>query len=289
MTNKLIIGDYAYSSWSLRGWLLFRRFGIPAEVTLLDFFADESVAEQVKAYAPAKTVPIWVTEDGDVLGESIAIAEELATRYPAANLWPADPAARAVARALTAEMHSGFGTLRNDCPMNIRVAYSESPVSDDLKADLARIDLIFGMAREKFGRNGPWLCGEYSIADAFYAPVAARIAGYSLPVSQVTQDYVNAHLNDGAFRRWRAMGLIKGADLPWYARDYPQKPWPGPTPLAAKAVDSGTPENDACPYSGLPVTHLLELDGRIFGFCNDFCRDKTVADPEAWPQFMALL
>ena len=289
MTNTLIIGDYAYSSWSLRAWLMFRRFDIPADIKLLDFFADESVAEQVKDFAPAKTVPIWKTSEGDILGESIAIAEELASRYPAANLWPADPSARAVARALTAEMHAGFGTLRNDCPMNLRTAYSESPVSDDLKADLARLDLIFENARHKFGAQGPWLCGEYSIADAFYAPVAARIAGYSLPVGQVTQDYVDTHLNDGAFRRWRAMGLIQGEDLPWYARDYPQKPWPGPAPLAAKPIEDGTPENDVCPYSGLPITHLLELDGRVFGFCNAFCRDKTVADPAAWPQFMALL
>ena len=84
------------------------------------------------------------------------------------------------------------------------------------------------------------------------------------------------------------MGLVHGPDLPWYARDYTQGIWPGPAPLAARAVDAGPSENDTCPYSGDPVTHFLEMDGAVYGFCNAFCRDKTVADPAAWPAFMAL-
>ena len=84
------------------------------------------------------------------------------------------------------------------------------------------------------------------------------------------------------------MGLVEGQHLPWYDLDHEKAPWPGPIPLSAKSVEVGDPENDVCPYSGKEITHLMEIDGRIFGFCNAFCRDKTVADPEAWPAFMEI-
>jgi glutathione S-transferase len=100
--------------------------------------------------------------------------------------------------------------------------------------------------------------------------------------------YVTAHLAHESFRRWRAMGLVDGPDQDFYRRDYPRRDWPGPTPLPARAAPGLDTENPTCPYSGQPVTHALELQGRRFGFCNAFCRDKTVADPEAWPAFMAL-
>ncbi|SMX38956.1 glutathione S-transferase [Maliponia aquimaris] len=285
MTDRVFLGDYSYSSWSLRAWLLFRRFGIPVAVTQVDFMQAE-VAAQMAALPPARTVPTWVTTEGTVIWDSLAIAEELASRHPEAGLWPSDPALRATARALAAEMHSGFGTLRNLCPMNLRTAYSTTPVPDALAADVARVDDLWRFALDKSG--GPWLCGAYCAADAFFAPVAARIAGYALPVSGAARAYVAAHLADPAFRRWRAMGLARGNTLPWYARDYPQTAWPGPAPRPARAVDTGTPENDACPYSGDPITHLMETEGRTFGFCNAFCRDKTVQDPDAWPAFVTL-
>lgn len=288
MSYELILGDYAFSSWSLRGWLLFHRFGIPFNQVMLDFFDDRSVADQLEGWAPARTVPTMRTADGAVVSESLAIAEELASRHPDAGIWPAPPKARAIARNLVSEMHAGFGPLRSDCPMNLRVAYSDVPVRDEVQADLRRLELIWDLAREACAPEGPWLCGDYSAADAFYAPVAARIAGYGLEVSDSARAYVNAHLNDPAFRRWRAMGLVQGADLPWYARDYAQVPWPGPAARPAHAVDQGPSENATCPYSGKPVTHFMETGGRVFGFCNAFCRDKTAADPEAWPDFMAV-
>lgn len=289
MTYDLILGDYAYSSWSLRGWLLFERFGLPRKTRMLDFHAEASVAEQLAEFAPARTVPTIRTPEGAILSDSLAIAEELATRFPDAGLWPAAPLARATARALTAEMHSGFTALRSDCPMNLRLAYTGVTPSNEVEADLRRLEVVWDHARATCAPDGPWLCGEYSVADAFYAPVAARIAGYGLQVSDSAAAYVTAHLADPAFRRWRAMGLVSGATLPWYAKDHAQTVWPGPTPRHAQAVETSTPENADCPYSGDPVTHLMQMDGRIFGFCNAFCRDKTVADPEAWPAFMALL
>lgn len=288
MTELLLIGDYAYSSWSLRGWLLFEHFGLPVGTRIVDFHAG-SVAAQMAEYPPARTVPTALMADGAVVSETLAIAEELASRHPGAGHWPADPAARATARTLAAEMHSGFGALREHCPMNLRASYAGFPDRTDVSADLRRLEVIWDDARSRFGGDGPWLCGAYSAADAFFAPVAARIAGYNLPVSDTARDYVNAHLADLPFRRWRAMGLVAGATLERYRRDYPQTDWPGPAPLAATPTARTDSENAACPYSGRPVTHFLETQGRVFGFCNPFCRDKTVADPLAFPAFAALV
>ncbi len=287
MSYDLVIGDRAYSSWSLRGWLLFDAFGIPVRTHSARLYTDE-LPTLLKSYPPAKTAPTMRTPDGVVVPETIAIAEELASRHPEAGIWPTDPRTRAVARVLAAEMHAGFGALRNHCPMNLRVSYTDCAPPAEVLADLARLELIWDWAWAQTGSD-VWLCGNYSAADAFFAPVAARIATYNLPVSPRAMDYVQAHLAHPSFRRWRAMGMVDGADQEFYRRDYPRRPWPGPVPLPARAVEGIAAENAACPYSGKPVTHVLELSGRRIGFCNAFCRDKTVADPAAWPAFMALV
>jgi glutathione S-transferase len=287
MTYDLVIGDRAYSSWSLRGWLLFDAFGIPVKLHHARLYTDE-LPVLLKQFFPGKTAPTMRTPDGVVVPETIAIAEELASRHPQAGLWPTQPKARAVARVLAAEMHAGFGHLRNYCPMNMRVSYVDCAPPEGVLADLARLELIWDWAWEQTG-SSLWLTGAYSAADAFFAPVAARIAGYNLPVSPRAMAYVQAHLAHPSFRRWRAMGMVDGSDQEYYRRDYPLRAWPGPKPLPAEAVDGTQSENTACPYSGDLVTHVLELKGRRFGFCKAFCRDKTVADPDAWPKFMALL
>ena len=287
MTYDLVIGDRAYSSWSLRGWLLFDAFGIPVKLHRARLYTEE-LPTLLKAFHPAKTAPTMRTPDGVVVPETIAIAEELASRHPSAGIWPEAPKARAIARVLAAEMHAGFVALRSHCPMNLRVSYTDCAPPDEVLADLKRLEVIWDWARETTGAK-VWLAGDYSAADAFFAPVAARIASYNLPVSARAMDYVQAHLAHPSFRRWRAMGMVDGADQEFYRRPYPQRPWPGPAPLAARPVEGTAAENSACPYSGDPVTHVLEMQGRRFGFCNAFCRDKTVADPEAWPKFMALL
>lgn len=287
MTYDLVIGDRAYSSWSLRGWLLFDAFGLPVKLHTARLYTDE-LPTLLKQFHPGKTAPTMRTPDGVVMPETIAIAEELASRHPEAGLWPADPKARAVARVLAAEMHAGFTALRSHCPMNLRVSYTDCAPPEAVLADLARLEVIWDWARDQTGST-VWLAGDYSAADAFFAPVATRIATYNLPVSDRAMDYVRAHLAHPSFRRWRAMGLVDGADQEFYRRPYPLRPWPGPVPMAARAVEGTEAENAACPYSGKPVTHVLEMQGRRFGFCNAFCRDKTVADPEAWPAFMALL
>ena len=165
-------------------------------------------------------------------------------------------------------------------------AHDAAPRAEVL-ADLARIELTWTRARTRFGTGGPWLFGRYSAADAFFAPVAARVAGYNLPVGPEAQAYVAAHLADPSFRRWRAMGWAEHLEQPSYRKPYAERPWPGHAPVAAEAAE-GPSVNTACPYSGKLVTHFLRLDERVWGFCNAFCRDKTLADPEVWPAFMAM-
>ncbi len=286
MTYDLYIGDRSFSSWSLRGWLMFEKFNIPYRTHMLGLYSG-TLQQDLSSLAPARTVPVIRTPDGDVVSDTIAIAEVLAERHPDAGLWPADESARVLARNLVAEMHAGFGALRSECPMQLLHQYDGFTVSPGVQADLNRLQDLWALARGRHGGAGPWLFGSYSLADTFYAPIAARIAGFDLPVDEATATYVLEHLKDPAFRKWRAMGLTKTYDPVPYAQDIPFHDWPLAR-LDAKAADNGTAENANCPYSGKPVTHLMELDGRIFGFCNAFCRDKTVADPEAWPDFIKI-
>lgn len=288
MAYKLFIADRSFSSWSLRGWLMLEKFNLPFTSQLLNLY-DGSFAQDIAPLAPARLVPVLRCPDGTLIGETLAIAEELNSRHPEAGMWPSDPKARSFARWISAEMHAGFTTLRNDCPMQLLHQYQNLSISPALKADLARIEDLWHRARDMAQAEGPWLFGRYSLADAFFAPVAARIAGYDLPVGPLAQTYVDNTLQDPAFRRWRAFGLLKTYDPVPYAMALDTRPWPGPAPRAARAVESGPAENNLCPYSGKPATDFLELEGKVYGFCNPTCRDKTVLDPEAWPDFMALV
>ena len=284
MTYDLLIGDKSYSSWSLRAWLLFERFDIPVNVHTTEFY-QPGFAEDLKPWFPAATVPVVRAPSGTIWTDSLAIFEGMIEAHPDLPLLPQDPKRRATARSLMAEMHSGFMALRGECPMNLRNMWQGFEPSDAVLRDISRITMLWAHART-LAADGPWLFGDYSAVDAFYAPVAARIAGYGLPVDEPAAAYVNAHLNDPAFRRWRAMGEARDRTLSEYDKGLPKAPWPGPQIRPAQAVSAGPPENDTCPYSGNPPTHFLELDGRVFGFCNSGCRDKTCADPEAWPAFM---
>ena len=287
MTYHLAIGDRTYSSWSLRGWLLFEKFGIPVIVESGVLYTD-NLYQMLARYAPARQVPAVRLPDGEVIGETIAIAEALAERHPDAGLWPADPAARAMARYMAAEMHAGFRDLRGDCPMNLAKSYRDSLPRAEVLKDVSRVEDIWARARDRFGADGPWLFGSYTAADAFYAPVATRIATYNLPTGPAAQAYVDAHLHDPALRRWRAMGWAEHLEQPSYRMPYAERRWPGPAPQSA-TVAEGPSVNAACPYSGKPVTDFLTLDGHVWGFCNAFCRDKTLADPEVWPMFTAMV
>ncbi len=293
MTYDLAIGDRSYSSWSLRAWLLFDHGNIPVKVHSGRLYTPD-FQRLLDGFPMARTVPALRFRPGGpdapevVIGETLAIAEVLAENNPQARLWPADPSDRARARWLASEMHAGFQALRNACPMTLLDAYEGFEPDEAVRDDLARIEALWDMARSHRKAEGPWLFGAWSIADAFFAPVAARIAAYALPVGPEAAAYVSLTLVDPSFRRWRAMGQAQNYRQDHYAHSLPQKPWPGPELLAA-AVSDGPSVNSDCPYSGRPVTDFLMLGGRIWGFCNPFCRDKTVHDPEAWPAFMAMV
>ena len=285
MSYDLLIGDRSYSSWSLRGWLLFAAFDIPVRAHLARMY-DPAFAEALAAWPPAHSVPVARDADGAVWHDSLAIAEGLAERHPDAGHWPAEPRARALARSMAAEMHAGFRALRAACPMNLRVAWVGHEATEEVRADLARLETLWAAARAMAG-DGPWLFGRYTAADAFFAPVAMRIAGYALPVSDKARAYVDAHLGHAPLRRWRAMGEAADRTLDTYDMRLPTMRFPMPAPIPAEVAE-GPSRNAACPYSGDPVTHFLRAGGATWGFCNAFCRDKTLADPEAWPAFMAL-
>ena len=225
MTYDLLIGDRSYSSWSLRGWLLFAAFDIPVRVHLAEMY-DEGFAPAVAAFAPgARTVPVARAASGAAWTDSLAIAEGLAEAHPDAGHWPAEPRARAMARSMACEMHSGFGALRGACPMNLRVAWEGFAPTDAVRADLDRLQGSWSRARALAG-EGPWLFGPYGAVDAFYAPVAMRIAGYGLPVDDAARAYVDAHLAHAPLRAWRAEGERRDRTLDVYDQGLPTAPFP---------------------------------------------------------------
>lgn len=287
MTYDLFIGDRMFSSWSLRGWLMLEKFGIPYRSHMVGLYSG-TMSQDLAQLAPARQVPTLRTPEGVVVGQSLAMAETLAERHPDAGLWPSDPAQRATARWLCAEMVSSFTALRVQCPMQLLHIYQGFEPSEATRADLERIENLWAHARSVSGADTGPLFGRYSLADVFYTPVAARIVGYGLPVSAASRAYCLELLSDTSVRQWRAMGATVNYDPVPYAMDLPTSPWPVGTSGSARAVANGPSVNATCPYSGKPVTDYLEMDSRIWGFCNPFCRDKTVADPGAWPKFMAM-
>lgn len=225
MTYHLFIGDRMFSSWSLRGWLMFEKFAIPCRPHLVGLYSG-TMAQDLADLGPARLVPSIRTPDGIVVGESLAIAETLAERHPAAGLWPADAASRATARWLCSEMVSGFANLRSDCPMQLQYCHSGFQPSQAVRDDLERLESLWGHAREVSGSSTPWLFGGYSLADVFFVPVAARIVGYGLPVGTSAQEYCAALLSDPAVVAWRKQAHEVTYEPDPYALDLANKPWP---------------------------------------------------------------
>lgn len=266
---------------------MLKAFDIPHTSQLVGLYSG-TMADDLAHMPLTKLVPVLETPDGRFTQDSLAMAETLAEENPDAGLWPERADHRMRARWMVGELHSGFGHIRGDCPGDLLGQMKGFTPSEGVISDLARIEALWASAWAMDGVEGGWLFGDYSLADVFYAPVAGRIATYNLPVSKAAQAYVDRHLASPLFRQWRAMGLTVAYDPCPYYPELERSAWSGPTPLAAKAVGSGPSENATCPYSGDPVSDFLEIDGRVFGFCNAFCRDKTVIDPAAWPEFIAL-
>ncbi|NVK14289.1 MAG: glutathione S-transferase [Rhodobacteraceae bacterium] len=224
MAYEIYIGDRMYSSWSLRGWLMLEKFSLPHTVHMVGLYSG-TMAQDMAHLAPARLVPALRTPEGLVVGESLAIAETLAERHPDAGLWPADPAQRATARWLAAEMVGGFSALRSECPMQLAHIYEGFEVSRGVKADLDRIEALFAHALKVSGQGSGYLFGAYSLADVFYTPVAARIAGYGLPISAETHAYCKLLLSDPAVLQWQALAHEVSYDPQPYAMDLPKRPW----------------------------------------------------------------
>jgi glutathione S-transferase len=192
----LYIGNKNYSSWSMRPWVLLKQAGIPFEERMVRFDSfnspDSEFKREVLRINPAGRVPVLVDE-GFAIWDSLAIAEYLAEKFPDKQLWPADPQARARARTVCAEMHSGFGALRNHCPMNIEAQLPQVGATvwrdqPDVRSDVERIVGMWTALLETY--KGPMLFGNFTAADAFFAPVCYRIRNYALPVPGAITDYV---------------------------------------------------------------------------------------------------
>ena len=210
---QLYTGNKNYSSWSLRAWLLLRQAGIAFdEVPLrLSFNGDSDFKRALVAVSPAGRVPVLV-DDGFAVWDTLAIAEYLAERHPEKQLWPADRLQRARARSLCAEMHSGFGALRNHCPMNIEAALGEVGArvladEPEVQRDLQRIVEMW--SEQLAAHGGPLLFGAFSIVDAYFAPVCSRIKTYALPVPAAVQRYVAAVLSLPAMQAWTQAALAE--------------------------------------------------------------------------------
>ncbi len=208
----LVIGNRNYSSWSLRAWLAMREAGLEfrEEVIPLDL---PNTAERILSHSAAGRVP--VLHDGDlVVWDTIAIIEYLAEHYPDRSWWPDDPAARAIARAVSAEMHSGFADLRNELPMNIRAEGRHIDVSPQCQADIERIKQIWIDCRGRFGKNGAYLFGEFSAADAMFAPVVSRFITYGVDMDGLVSAYAGAVWETEGMRWWRAASAEESFTIP---------------------------------------------------------------------------
>jgi glutathione S-transferase len=192
---KLYFGNKNYSSWSMRPWVLMKQAGIPfeeAKVRFDSFEADSEFKKVIGSVNPAGRVPV-LADDGFAIWDTLAIAEYLAEKFPAKQLWPQDVKARARARSVCAEMHSGFGALRSACPMNIEASLPQTGalVWRDQPAVRADVQRLVSMWTELLEQHkGPMLFGEFSIADAYFAPVCMRLKNYALPVPGHITDYI---------------------------------------------------------------------------------------------------
>ncbi len=200
----LYLGNKNYSSWSLRAWLLMKHFGIPFREHLVSV-AGRDYNAALKPLAGNARVPC-LHDDGFQVWESIAIAEYLAEKHPA--MWPADPKARARARCISAEMHSGFAKLRTAMPMNLKFKLKGKPASPEVQREIDRIVEIWSEARSQFASgDGPWLFGDFSIADAMYAPIACRLHVYNVDLPPVATAYRDTVLAHPALVEWTAAAL----------------------------------------------------------------------------------
>jgi glutathione S-transferase len=196
----LVIGNKNYSSWSMRPWVLMKQLAIPFEEKRLAFNSDAWSAE-IERWSPSRLVPVlWRGEQS--VWDTLAIMEAVNEWHPEKNVWPRDAVARAFARCIAAEMHSGFGDLRGKMPMNIRATHPGKGMSAEVQANITRIESLWGEARRRFGAGGPFLFGAFSAADAMYAPVVMRLRTYAVRLESESARYCEAMLSAPGVRAW---------------------------------------------------------------------------------------
>ena len=200
MPLTLVIGNKNYSSWSLRPWLALKTAGIPFDEIRIPLYQAGS-KDKILVHSPSGKVPCLL--DGKLaIWDSLAICEYVAETHPKANLWPVDPEARAVARSISAEMHSGFMALRGKLSMDIRLHATNTRYGPDVHRDIERITTIWRDCRFRYGAGGPFLFGAFSIADAMYAPVVTRFVSYGIHVDSFSEHYMQAVLALPAMQDW---------------------------------------------------------------------------------------
>jgi glutathione S-transferase len=197
----IYLGNKNYSSWSLRPWLALKHTGAAFEEIVIPL-SEATTRATILSYSPSGRVP--ALRHGELtIWDSLAICEYLAELFPDAKLWPADPSVRAQARAISAEMHSGFAALRNHFPMNIRSTFTRSIVPE-AQADINRVAAIWIQCRSRYGDAGPFLFGHFTVADAMFAPVASRFRTYRIPLEEVAQAYADTIWGLPAMQEWAA-------------------------------------------------------------------------------------
>ena len=210
---ELVIGDKLWSSWSMRPWLALKRAGLPFTETVVRLRREDTAAHIAAAGAPAGRIPILKLDDGLVIWDSLAICEWAAEQAPDRALWPADPAVRALARSATAEMHSGFPSIRGELSMDLAL-HERRDVTEPTRADIRRVLQLWTDLRGRFADHGPYLCGGWSIADAFFTPVATRFRSYGVALSDYGDTgpagaYANTLLAEPDYLQWEREALAE--------------------------------------------------------------------------------
>ena len=212
MHLRLVIANKNYSSWSMRPWVLLKQAGIPFEEVQLKF-TDEGGVGRIEQWSPTGKVPVlWVDEEP--VWDSLAICETVAELFPDRRLWPSDPVARRTARAVCAEMHSGFGELRKNMPMNIRSSHPDKGRTPGSLRDIERVAAIWEACHSRFGAGGELLFGAFSCADAMFAPVVMRFQTYQVSLPPQAQGYADAVRNLPSVREWCAGALAETEFVP---------------------------------------------------------------------------
>ncbi|MEQ9109232.1 MAG: glutathione S-transferase family protein [Rhodospirillaceae bacterium] len=210
----LVIANKTYSSWSLRPWLAMTHFGLTFEEIVIPLHQDTTSAD-IRKHSPAGKVPV-LHQGSITVWESLAILEYLADAFYDKPWWPSDPHAKAHARTLAAEMHAGFGALRKAMPMNLGKSYDARAWAEDVAKDVQRVQDIWRDARDRFGQGGDFLFGDFTIADAMYAPVVSRFKTYAVDMDDTSRAYSAALFNLPAMQKW----IAEAADEPWVIDAY---------------------------------------------------------------------